>query len=84
MDEFTVGDLKRQLAHLDDETLIEFSGGLTFYRFKRIGDDAVVLEFAEAEADLKPKTRELIQVAFMRMPQLSDDEPVKSISVPRL
>lgn len=44
---FTVGDLRDALERLSDDTNIEFGGGLTFYRFKRWGDKAVILEFNE-------------------------------------
>lgn len=46
----TVGDLKRQLSGVDDDTEISFAGGLTFYRFKRWGDNELLLEFTEAQA----------------------------------
>ena len=37
-DDFTVGDLKRQLAAWDDDIKLTFGGKLTFYRVKGSGD----------------------------------------------
>lgn len=50
--EFTVGDLKRQLQAFDDDDVIEFQGGLTFNRLKVRGPELVVLEFCEPQAML--------------------------------
>lgn len=51
-DDFTVGDLKRQLALWDDDTKLTFGGGLTFYRVKRCGEGEVYIEWNEAQAFL--------------------------------
>lgn len=66
--EFTVGDLRRQLEFCNDSDKLTFSGGLTFYRVKSYGDDEVNIEFNEAQAYLDDKFRERnphIQVAFV-------------------
>jgi hypothetical protein len=77
MSEFTVGDLKRQLAGLGDDVKISFSGGLTFYRFKRWGDDEVILEFGEPQADLSgsfKKKHPNVKVAFIDTNNVQWDE----------
>lgn len=84
MPDMTVGDLKRHLQGIDDNTDLEFGGGLTFYRLKFRGDNLVVLEWNEAEAELKPKTREYIQVAFIKSVDFEDGEVIKEVTVPRL
>ena len=64
----TVGDLKRSLSGLPDDTKLTFAGGLTFYRVKRWGDDEVFIEFNEAQADLTPafkKKNPQVKVAFI-------------------
>ncbi|MBX3476684.1 MAG: hypothetical protein KF910_03700 [Brevundimonas sp.] len=63
-DKFTVGDLRRHLSGYADDIELEFAGGVTFYRLKGWGDDGVVLEFNEMQADLSPETRKSIKVAF--------------------
>lgn len=70
MEEFTVGDLRRHLKVFSDDTVLEIAGGLTFYRLKLVDDKVVFLEFNEAEAELSPKDRKNIQVAFMRIPDM--------------
>ena len=52
MDELTVGELKRHLSIYKDSDKISFSGGLSFYRLKRWGDDGLVVEFNEAQGEL--------------------------------
>lgn len=67
---FTVGDLKRQLESLDDSDVLEFAGGLTFYRIKRRGEKLQMLEFSEGQAYLDDGFRRLnphIQVAFLKI-----------------
>lgn len=67
-DEFTVGDLKRQLAGLDDDTKLTFGGRLTFYRVKRCGDNEVYIEWNEPQAFLDGHFRKKnphIQAAFV-------------------
>lgn len=66
--ELTVGDLRRHLAGFDDDTVIDFAGGLTFYRVKRWGDDRAFIEFNEAQADLTPAFKQRnpqVKVAFI-------------------
>lgn len=68
-DDFTVGDLKRQLALWYDDTKLTFGGGLTFYRVKRCGEGEVYIEWNEAQAFLDGHFRKKnphIQVAFVR------------------
>lgn len=68
-DEFTVGDLKRQLDKWDDDTKLTFSGRMTFYRIKRCADDEVYIEWNEALAYLDDKFRKKnphILSAFVR------------------
>ncbi|ORC49148.1 hypothetical protein B2G74_13925 [Burkholderia sp. A27] len=68
MSELTVGDLKRQLAGLGDDTKISFAGGLTFYRLKRWGDEEFIVEFNEAQGYLTEgfkKRNPSVQVVFI-------------------
>jgi hypothetical protein len=76
-DAFTVGDLKRQLQGYSDDTVITFSGDLTFYRFKRWGDDEVILEFGEPQAFLEDafkKKNPNVKVAFIKIDDTQWDE----------
>ncbi|MFN3312575.1 MAG: hypothetical protein ACK46Q_03810 [Hyphomonas sp.] len=84
MDKFTIGDLKRELAGWPDDTEICFAGGLTFYRLKNLGDRTALFDWNEMEAELTDRTRKTIKVAFMRMPDHDDDNPVQTMTVPRL
>ena len=48
----TVGEIRNALAYLDDDVEITFGGtmagdGLSFYRFKRRGDDLLQIELNE-------------------------------------
>lgn len=66
--DFTVGDLRRQLAFCNDGDKLTFSGGLSFYRVKSYGDDEVNIEFNEPQAFLDESFRKRnphIQVAFV-------------------
>jgi hypothetical protein len=66
--EYTVGDLRRLIQGLSDETRLSFGGGLTVYRAKRCADDEVYLEWNEPFADLYPQFRKRnphIKVAFV-------------------
>lgn len=68
-EKFTVGDLKRELSGMSDDTEISFSGNLTFYRFKRWGDNEFVLEFNEVQANTNDSFRRRhpnIQVSFCK------------------
>ncbi|WP_368646694.1 hypothetical protein [Castellaniella ginsengisoli] len=72
----TVGELRSHLIGLPDDSVVSFSGGLSFYRFKRWGDDEVVLEFGEPQADLSPEFKRRnphVKVAFIDV-----DSPVNS------
>ena len=83
--EFTVGELRQKLAGLKDDTKLSIAGGLTIYRFKRVADDEVFLEFNQFEADLSPSFRKnhpAVQVAFCSYG--SSGEVVQEVPVPRL
>lgn len=70
MSDFTVGDLKRQLQHLDDGTRLSFGGKLTFYRVKSCGEGEAYIEWNEPQAFLDGHFRTKnphIQVAFVRL-----------------
>lgn len=85
MADYTVGELKRLLAGLPDETKISIAGDLHIYRLKRIADDEVFLEFGEFEAELSPQFRKRfpeVKVAFCG--HESSGEVVQEVSVPRL
>jgi hypothetical protein len=75
--DFTVGDLRRQLAIWPDDTKLTFGGGLTFYRVKQWDDDEVFIEWGEAQADLNPAFRKRnphIMVAFINPSSVDWDE----------
>jgi hypothetical protein len=75
--EMTVGDLKRHLSGLSDDTRLSFSGGLTFYQVKRWGDDEVLVEFNEAQADLTPEFKKRnpnVKVAFIASDSVNWDK----------
>jgi hypothetical protein len=85
--DFTVGDLRRQLAYCSDDTKLTFGGGLmTFYRVKSWADDEVNIEFGEAQADLTPAFRKRnphVKVAYINTDFANWDEEgqIGSISV---
>lgn len=65
---WTVGDLKRELDGLSDDTKLLFAGGLSFFHLKRQGDDACIVEFNEAQARLSDafkKKNPHVKVAFI-------------------
>jgi hypothetical protein len=77
MSEFTVGDLKRHLAGLDDDMKLSFSGDLTFYRLKRVADDEVFLDFNEPQAflaDSFKKKNPNVKVVFIDTSDVQWDE----------
>lgn len=78
----TVGDLKRELSGLSDDTKLSIDGGLTVSHIKRIADDEVVLLFAEVQADLSAQTRKAIKVAFGHSEPI--DGSVREGMAPRL
>ena len=64
----TVGDLRDQLRDLDANMELLFPGGLTLYRLKLWGNDGVILEFNELQADLPDefkKDNPHVKVAFI-------------------
>lgn len=84
-EKFTVADMKLLLAHLPDNDELAFEGGLTISRLKRRGDDLVVVEFNQFQAELSPnfkKKHPEVQVAFCRFE--SDGSVVQEVAVPRL
>lgn len=75
--EYTVGDLRRLIDGLNDDTKISFGGGMTVYRVKQCADDEVYLEWNEPFADLNPEFREKnphIKVAFVNTDAVEWDE----------
>ena len=81
----TVGDLKRHLTAYDDDSEIEFDGGLTFYRVKTRGDKLTMVEFNEYQAELSPKFRKEfpeVKVAFCSFE--SDGPVVQKVGAPEL
>ena len=75
--EYTVGDLRRLLQGLTDDTKLSFGGGMTVYRVKRCADDEVYLEWNEPFADLDPQFRKRnphIKVAFVTTDAVDWDE----------
>ncbi|CAG2130764.1 hypothetical protein [Cupriavidus numazuensis] len=77
MSELTVGELRRQLDGLDDDVKLSFSGGLTFYRLKRWGDDEFIVEFNEPQADLSDSFKRKnpnVKVAFIDISNVEWDE----------
>lgn len=74
---FTVGDLRRELQGLSDDTKLSFDGGLSFARLKRWGDDEFVLLFGEAQGFLDEafkKKNPGVKVVFMRTDDVEWDE----------
>ena len=75
--DYTVGDLRRHLEGLSDDTKLSFSGGMSVYRFKRVADDEVYLEWNEPQAFLDEKFRKKnphIKVAFVNLDTAEWDE----------
>ena len=65
---WTVGDLKRELDGLSDDTKLSFAGGLSFFYLKRQSDDACIFEFNEAQARLSDAFKQKnphVKVAFI-------------------
>jgi hypothetical protein len=76
-DDFTVGDLRSQLAFCKDSDKLTFSGGLTFYRVKSYGDDDVNIEFNEPQAYLDEQFKKRnpnVKVAFIRTDNIEWNE----------
>jgi hypothetical protein len=76
MDELTVGELKRRLQGLDDNTKVSFAGGLTFFDFKRWSNSEFIIEFNEPEAYLTDEFKQRnphVQVAFIRSDAVDRD-----------
>lgn len=75
--DFTVGDLRRQLNYLSDDTKLTFGGGVTFYRVKNYDDDEAYIEWNEPQADLPPAFRKQnphIKVVFVNTDSADWDE----------
>lgn len=84
MNEFTVGDLRRQLKFLDDDVKLSFCGGLTFYRLKHWGDNEFVVEFNEPVAYLSESFKKKnpdVKVAFIDISKLDETNPVSVINI---
>ena len=74
---FTVGDLKRELQGIDDNTKLSFDGGLTFGRLKRWGEEECVLLFGEPQGfldDAFKKRNPSVKVVFIRTNDAEWDE----------
>lgn len=85
MSEITVGDLKRQLAGLPDDTELRFQGGMTFYRLKGRGKNMVQLEFNEPQAYLTDEFRQREPEVFVAFFRPDDNgELLQEVGVPML
>jgi hypothetical protein len=82
--DFTVGDLRRALGGLPDDTKLVFPAGLTFYRLKRCADDEFVFEFGEAEAELSPTFRKNYPSIIAAFWRTASPDTVSVSYVPRL
>ncbi len=72
-----VGELKRQLGNLPDDTQIIFDGNLNFYRVKRWSDTEVIIQFNESQADFTPEFKKRnpnVKVAFISTESTEWDE----------
>lgn len=81
-----VGELKRHLGNLSDDTEITFAGGLNFYRVKRWSDTEVFIEFNEPQADLSPEFKKRnpnVKVVFISTESVEwgESEVVGSMNV---
>jgi hypothetical protein len=75
--DYTVGDLRRHLEGISDETKLSFGGGMSVYRIKRCADDEVYLEWNEPFAFLDEKFRKNnphIKVAFVDLSAADFDD----------
>lgn len=66
--DYTVGDLRRLLEGISEDTRLSFGGGMTVYRLKRCAVDEVYLEWNEPFAYLDTNFRKRnpdIKVAFL-------------------
>jgi len=87
MTNLTVGDLRRAISELPDDTKLIFDGGMTFNRLKRWADDEFIVCFNEIHAELSPvfkKKHPEIIVAYCRTEALNENEPAGITYVPRL
>lgn len=75
--DYTVGDLRRRLEGISDDTRLSFGGGMTVYRIKRCAEDEVYLEWNEPFAYLDDTFRKKnphIKVAFIDLSSADYDE----------
>lgn len=75
--EYTVGELRRAIEGIRDDTKLSFGGGLTFYRVKRVADDEVYIEWGEPQADLDQQFRKKnphVKVAFISLETVGWEE----------
>ena len=73
----TVGELKEQLANLNDSDKIHLPGKLSFYRLKRRADDEIFIEVNEPQAYLSgnfKKKNPHVKVAFINIDDIEWDE----------
>lgn len=83
--DFTVADLKRQIAGWPDDMALEFQGGMTFYRLKQRATNMLQLEFNEPQVFLTEAFRQRepeVFVAFFR-PE-DNGELLQEVAVPTL
>jgi hypothetical protein len=76
---FTVGDMRRALAGLEDGDELHFAGGLEFYRVKQRGENLQVVEFNEAEGYLTAPFRRRnpgVKVVFFESPEIAEGQIV--------
>ena len=62
---------------MNDDDKIHLPGGLSFYRFKRWGDDEYIMEANEPAAYLSDEFKEKnpgVKVAFMNIDEVEFDE----------
>lgn len=82
--DYTIGDLRRLIAGISDDTKLSFGGGMTVYRVKRCADDEVYLEWNEPFAYLDDKFRKKnphIKCAFVELPSDGKDSLIASVDV---
>ncbi|MBN8849882.1 MULTISPECIES: hypothetical protein [unclassified Sphingomonas] len=75
--DYTVGELRRCLEGISDDTKLSFGGGMTVYRIKQYAGDEVYLEWNEPFAFLDEKFRKNnphIKVAFVDLNAADFDE----------
>jgi hypothetical protein len=73
----TVAELRQPMSQLKDDDKLSFAGGLSFYHFKRWGEDEFIVEFNEAQGDLDAGFRKRnpnVKVVFIDTAKADWDE----------